>query len=243
MLQVTNLSKTFTVHQLQRAVGAFDDLSFTLAAGELKLVRGPNGVGKSTLLRCLYRTYLPSAGSAVFQSLHGPIDLARAADIDIAHLRRGEIGHVTQFLRPRPRVSALAIAAEPLLQHGMPAAEAQRAAEAALTAFGLKSAIWGAYPATFSGGEQQKVNLAAALIRPPRLLLLDEPTASLDSTARAALLSRLRELKHAGVAMLAVFHHVEDIAPLVDAEIVLSAPTGLDELAEHVDSIQITGGG
>jgi alpha-D-ribose 1-methylphosphonate 5-triphosphate synthase subunit PhnL len=222
LLHVQQLSKTFQIHALGRAVPAFQNVSFTLRPGELLLVRGPNGVGKSSLLRCLYRTYMPDSGSARFQSSLGEVDLARAADVDIALLRRSEIGHVTQFLRPRPRVSALDLVAEPLLVGGWGHAEAQIVAGERLAALGLKEAIWQAYPSTFSGGEQQKINLARALIAPRRLLLLDEPTSSLDPQARAALVRQLGDLKAQGVAMIGIFHHAEDVAGLVDAEIQLA---------------------
>jgi alpha-D-ribose 1-methylphosphonate 5-triphosphate synthase subunit PhnL len=222
LLTVTNLSKTFHVYQLDRQIPAFSGLSFQLEPGQCILVRGPNGVGKSTLLRCLYRTYLPSSGQAIYQSQHGPIDLASAADVDIAHLRRSEIGHVTQFLRPRPRVSALDLAAEPLVHSAADWPAARQQAGEWLAAFGLKPDIWQAYPTTFSGGEQQKVNLVRALIRPQRLLLLDEPTASLDVATRTALLDRMRQLKRRQVAMIGVFHHTEDVAALVDQEIWLT---------------------
>ena len=228
LLDVQRLSKWFTIHQLGRRILAFENLSFTLREGEFILVSGVNGVGKSTLLRCLYRTYLPTSGDAYYHSRHGLLNLARAADVDIARLRREEIGHVTQFLRPRPRVSALELVTEPQAQFNESEANApQRNDDGAelLAAFGLKQALWGAYPTTFSGGEQQKVNLARALAQPRRLLLLDEPTASLDAGARAALVQRLANLKQQGVAMIGVFHHAEDVAHLVDGEVVLKAPT------------------
>ncbi len=224
ILHVHELSKRFHIHQIEREVAAFDWVSFTLHAGEFLLVRGPNGVGKSTLLRCLYRAYVPSAGQAMFTSTAGAIDLARAADVDIMWLRRSEIGNVSQFLRPRPRVSALDLVAEPLLLLGHDWETAQREAREWLAAFGLKPEIWSAYPATFSGGEQQKVNLARALIAPRRLLLLDEPTASLDAEARAALVERLGQLKARGVAMIGVFHHPEDVRGLIDNELYLAPP-------------------
>lgn len=223
LLTVDGLAKRFQIHALGRSVPAFQDVSFALRPGELLLVRGPNGVGKSSLLRCLYRTYLPDAGSARFQSSLGELDLARAADVDVALLRRTEIGHVTQFLRPRPRVSALDLVAEPLLLAGWTLDEAQAAAADRLAALGLKEAIWAAYPSTFSGGEQQKINLARAMIAPRRLLLLDEPTSSLDPQARVALVRQLADLKAQGVAMIGIFHHAEDVAALVDAEIRLVA--------------------
>jgi alpha-D-ribose 1-methylphosphonate 5-triphosphate synthase subunit PhnL len=226
LLTVHHLTKRFTIHHLNRQVPAFHDLSFTLSEGQFLLVSGPNGVGKSTLLRCLYRTYLPTAGSALFHAWAGVIDLARAADVDIIQLRRDEIGHVTQFLHPRPRISALELVAEnsPLPKgegsHLMRGVRADYASEL-LSSFGLKPELWPAYPSTFSGGEQQKVNLARALAHKHRLLLLDEPTASLDANARAALVSRLRDLKQQGIAMIGVFHHPEDVRELVDGEIQL----------------------
>lgn len=226
ILTVTNLTKTFAIHAIERAVPAFADVSFRLRPGELLMVRGPNGVGKSSLLRCLYRTYVPSGGAAIFQSGQGPIDLARAADVDVALLRRSEIGHVSQFLRPRPRVSAIDLVMEPLLDAGVAADAARARAADWLNALGLKQAIWPAYPTTFSGGEQQKINLARALIAPRRMLLLDEPTAALDPQARAALRERIAVLKSEGVAMIGVFHHPEDIAGLVDATIDLRVPAG-----------------
>jgi alpha-D-ribose 1-methylphosphonate 5-triphosphate synthase subunit PhnL len=216
VLDIEGLSKGFTLHHLGNQIEAFNDISFTVGAGEFVLLKGANGAGKSTLLRTLYRSYLPRAGVIRFHSDHGTIDLARAADIDIAYLRRTEIGFVTQFLQARPRVSAEAIVAEPLRLHGVPADEALIRAREALATFGLKQDLWKAYPTTFSGGEQQKVNLARALILPQKLLLLDEPTASLDANARAALVSRLEELKAAGTAMIGVFHHPGDVEKLID---------------------------
>ncbi|MHB1104496.1 MAG: phosphonate C-P lyase system protein PhnL [Devosia sp.] len=224
VLSVRDLSKGFEVHHLGSRLAAFAGIDFDLHAGEFLLLRGPNGVGKSTLLRTLYRSYLPVAGSAMFQSSAGPIDLAHAADVDIAWLRRHDIGFVTQFLTARPRVSAEDLVAEPLRLAGQPQAAALAEARRWLATFGVKPALWPAYPTTFSGGEQQKVNLARALILPRRLLLLDEPTASLDASARAALVARLTALKAEGVAMIGVFHHPEDVAHLIDHEITLAAP-------------------
>lgn len=233
LLQVEGLSKHFYIDHLQREIAVFDALNFTLEAGQFMLIGGANGAGKSSLLRCLYRTYLPSAGSAMFQSKHGQINLARAADVDIAVLRREELGFVTQFLRPRPRVSAVELVAEPLLGAGMSWENATDNARQMLADFGLKEELWQAYPTTFSGGEQQKVNLARALIAPRRLLLLDEPTASLDVSTRQSLQQRLIELKTHGVAMIGVFHHPEDVRSLIDTEIRLT--TSNEEFAHVAD--------
>ena len=234
LLTVDKLTKNFHIDHLQRQIGVFEALDFTLDAGEFLLVTGANGAGKSSLLRCLYRTYIPTAGHAWYQSLHGRVDLASAADVDIALLRREEIGFVTQFLRARPRVSALELVMEPLLGTGVAQAAAEAQAEGLLHEFGLKAEVWGAYPTTFSGGEQQKVNLARALASPRRLLLLDEPTASLDAHARRQLVARLEALKRQGVAMLGVFHHPEDIWHLIDREIPLNVAI-LNGAGSHVD--------
>ena len=232
LLQVEGLAKTFTIHHLDRTIPAFQHLSFALHPGEFLLVTGPNGAGKSTLLRCLYRTYLPTSGQAWFASDYGCVDLAQAADIDIALLRKAEIGFVTQFFKTRPRVTAQELVAEPLLAMGFTLSEASAHAQAALDFFGVKPALWNAYPTTFSGGEQQKVNLARALIRPYRLLLLDEPTASLDLQARQALVERLAALKREGVAMMAVLHHAEDAASLVDRQLAIASQEGIDYVVE-----------
>ena len=216
VLEINKLTKGFSLHHLEKDIPAFEDITFSVAAGEFVLLKGANGAGKSTLLRTLYRSYLPLAGEIRFHSSHGVIDLARAADVDVAHLRRSEIGFVTQFLTARPRVSAEAIVAEPLRLAGWKQEAALDEARKALETFGVKKDLWAAYPTTFSGGEQQKVNLARALILPQKLLMLDEPTASLDAKARAALVARLQELKGQGTAMIGVFHHPDDVLHLID---------------------------
>jgi len=231
LLHIESLTKQFYIDHLQRTIAVFAELTFILEEGQFLLIGGANGAGKSSLLRCLYRTYIPTSGKALFTSRSGVIDLATAADVDIALLRRQEMGFVTQFLRPRPRVSALELVAEPLVEGGMAWAEAIETARHTLDSFGLKQELWAAYPTTFSGGEQQKVNLARALIAPRRLLLLDEPTASLDASTRESLKTRLAELKAQGVAMIGVFHHPEDMRSLIDSDIRLT-PT--HEEFEHV---------
>lgn len=234
VLDVRGLTKGFNMHHLGTRLAAFSDITFDLQTGEFLLLKGQNGAGKSTLLRTLYRTYLAQGGRVLFHSEHGVIDLVRAADVDVTHLRRTEIGFVTQFLVARPRVSAEALVAAPLRMAGRGAEAALEEARHWLRAFGVKESLWRAYPTTFSGGEQQKVNLARALILPQKLLLLDEPTASLDVGARAALVARLRELKETGTAMIGVFHHPGDVEHLIDRVIDLTPdadqPAGREDM-------------
>ncbi|GAB5429256.1 MAG: ATP-binding cassette domain-containing protein [Devosia indica] len=233
LLRVKGLTKTFRMYHLDSMLHAFEDISFDLYQGEFLLLRGHNGAGKSTLLRTIWRSYLPVAGQVLYASSHGEIDLANAADVDIALLRREEIGFVTQFLNARPRVAAQDIVAEPLRLAGATQAEALDQARHWLDQFGVRPELWRAYPSTFSGGEQQKVNLARALILPQKLLLLDEPTASLDVGARAALVRRLADLKSQGVAIIGVFHHPGDVAELIDREINLNTRVIADQSAEE----------
>ena len=232
LLRVEGLTKTFRMYHLDSMLHAFEGVSFDLHEGEFLLLRGHNGAGKSTLLRTIWRSYLPVGGHLWYQSRHGEIDLADAADVDIALLRREEIGFVTQFLNARPRVAAQDIVAEPLRLAGVSEAEALDQARHWLDHFGVRPELWRAYPSTFSGGEQQKVNLARALILPQKLLLLDEPTASLDVGARAALVRRLADLKGQGVAIVGVFHHPGDVATLIDREINLNTKVVADQSSE-----------
>jgi alpha-D-ribose 1-methylphosphonate 5-triphosphate synthase subunit PhnL len=222
VLEVKDLAKHFYIHHLEQRVFAFSGVSFRLLPGQFLLLRGSNGVGKSTLLRTIYRSYVPKGGQIWFDAAEGRVDLARAADVDVAALHRRDIGFVTQFLVARPRVAADELVAEPLRLAGWPQERAIGEAHRWLGEFGVKRELWRTYPTAFSGGEQQKVNLAGALVLPQRLLLLDEPTASLDAGARNALIRRLDALKTQGVAMIGVFHHPEDVTELIDIELTLT---------------------
>jgi len=223
LLAATEINKRYG------SVTALEEVSVTLYPREVLGIVGESGSGKSTLLHTLYRSYRAPSGHLRYGSLHGRLDLVSAADVDVMLLRQQEIGFVTQFLRPRPRVSAVELVAEPLLFSGTPHKVALERASQALELFGLKPELWQAYPTTFSGGEQQKVNLARALIQSRRLLLLDEPTASLDAQARVALRERLAQLKNDGVAMIGVLHHPEDVARLLEREINLTTDATLNE--------------
>ncbi|MGA0332394.1 MAG: phosphonate C-P lyase system protein PhnL [Kiritimatiellia bacterium] len=218
MLTVTNLSKTFTIHQLQgKQIEGVPPVSFDVGPGKSLALSGPSGTGKSSILKCLYRTYLPTTGTVAYQTADGnQVDLATLPETDMVRLRRQEIGYVTQFLRVIPRVPATGVVADPLLQRGMPAEEALDQAAALLRRLRIPDELLDAYPVTFSGGEQQRVNIARAVISRPRLLLLDEPTASLDKASVSIVIDLLKELQSTGTTMVMIFHDPDLMHALAD---------------------------
>jgi alpha-D-ribose 1-methylphosphonate 5-triphosphate synthase subunit PhnL len=208
MLYVEHISKTFTLHMLsQKRIHGFTDINFTVQSGQALVLSAPSGMGKSSILKCIYRTYIPSKGRIRYQSaLMGEVDLATLDEHRLIRLRRSEISYVTQFLKVLPRVTTVDIVAEPLMIQGVSLKKARDTAGKYLTRLKIPSRLFDAFPITFSGGEQQRVNIARAVIGKPRLLLLDEPTASLDASATMVVLEMLRELKKQGTAIVAVFH-------------------------------------
>lgn len=221
-LDVRNLSKSFVLHMLGgRRLAALENVSFSVERGEFMGVVGRSGSGKSSLLRCVYRRYLPTSGSIVYSSEEGEVDLATADDREVLRLRGGEIGYVSQFLRAIPRTPALDVVAEPLLTRGADGDVARGRASAMLEDLGLPSGLSEAFPATMSGGEQQRVNLARALVWRPRFLLLDEPTSALDPETRLLAMGAIRELKNAGTTMVGIFHEMESLEALSDRVLAL----------------------
>lgn len=219
MIKIDNLSKTFHIHALgNKVIEALHAISFQVAAGEFLGLAGPSGAGKSTILKCIYRTYLPTAGDIWYQSKGGGrINLANTSNRLVLGLRSQEIGYVSQFFKVIPRVSALEVVAEPLVtRNGIAPNLARSRAGELLQRLHIPPSLIDAYPATFSGGEQQRVNIARAVIWKPRLLLLDEPTASLDSEATAVVLEILRELKEEGTTMIGIFHQQDMIRRITD---------------------------
>jgi alpha-D-ribose 1-methylphosphonate 5-triphosphate synthase subunit PhnL len=208
VVRCEGLSKTFHMHvRGGAALEAFRDVSFTLEPGEFLGIGGPSGAGKSTLLRCIYRTCIPSAGAIWYtDSSARPVDLAAADEHEILALRRREMGCVSQFFSVIPRVSALDTVVNDLVSRGTLRATAVERARDLLERLGIPRHLWDMYPSTFSGGEKQRINIIRAVAVRPRLLLLDEPTASLDAAAAFEAVALFRELKSQGTAMIGVFH-------------------------------------
>lgn len=217
LLKVEGLSKEFTLHMLGgRRMRALEDVGFTVQRGEFLGIVGRSGSGKSSLLRCLYRRYLPTEGSVLYASTGGAVDLASTDDRTALRLRREEIGYVSQFLYVIPRTPAVDVVAEPLTEKGVGLEEARGLATEMLATLGVEAGLGEAYPATMSGGERQRVNLARSLIARPRLLLLDEPTSALDPETRALAVDTILALKREGTTMVGVFHDGETLLALAN---------------------------
>ena len=203
VIEISNVSKTFTLHNQGAAViPVMADVSLSVAAGECVGLLGASGAGKSTLMRLLWGNYLAASGSIVIAGT----DVAKAEPREILALRRDRMAYVSQFLRVVPRVPTLDVVAEPLLVTGTPEEQALDTARALLTRLRIPERLWSLSPTTFSGGEQQRVNIARGFIRQVPVMLLDEPTASLDATNRETVLSLIEEAKARGTAIVGIFH-------------------------------------
>ena len=236
ILKADKLEKHFYLHEQARRIPSTFQVDLELRPGQLLAVTGPSGAGKSSLLKCVWRTYLPTGGHLWLREADGRVtDLADVADANeqrMLALRRTDLGNVTQFLHCLPRKSALDVVAQPLVDGGVALRDARRRAAELLARLNVPEYLWPVAPAKFSGGEQQRINLARGLIRPVRLLLLDEPTASLDPLSRECAVSLLRELKASGTAMLAIFHDPALVDALADGEVRVSpAPSPIDGAA------------
>lgn len=223
VLTVDGLSKTFDMHVLgDTQVVGLDDVSFDVHEGEFLAIVGESGSGKSSLLKCLYRTYDPTSGSIqYFRGDADPVDLATCDDRTVMALREEAIGYTSQFLDEIPRVPALDVVARPLVEQGMPTEDAREQARNLLSRLHVPEELWQAYPATFSGGERQRVNLAQALAPQPDLLLLDEPTSALDPETRQAAIDLLREYLGEETTVIGVFHNTEVVEAVADRIVVL----------------------
>jgi alpha-D-ribose 1-methylphosphonate 5-triphosphate synthase subunit PhnL len=225
VLSVRGLAKSFTLHTIDgRVVGALDGVDLDVAAGEHVALAGTSGAGKSSLLRCVYRTYLPSAGQVRLRTSTGRlVDLAALPDSEVAELRGREMGYVSQFLRAEPRRAVLDVVARAGIGRGMDPDTARDAAAEALRRLGIEERLWAMHTTVLSGGQKQRVNLAAGTISPPPLLLLDEPASALDPANREAVLAMVAELAEAGAAVLSVFHDFDAIERLATRVVVLAA--------------------
>lgn len=206
-LVVSDVAKSFTMHlrdgiRLPVVAG----VSFSIQAGECAVLGGPSGAGKSSILKMLYGNYAVDEGQIIVQHDGGLIDLATASPRTVLAVRRQTIGYVSQFLRTVPRVSALDVVAEPLIERGEERETAREKSRSLLAELNLPEKLWALPPATFSGGEQQRVNIARGFITEHPILLLDEPTASLDARNRDVVIALIAAKKVAGVALLGIFH-------------------------------------
>lgn len=217
MITIENINKSFTIHHLQKTFQALHHINLHVDEGEFLGIVGKSGSGKSTILKSIYRTYQPQTGRILFQSeAFGEIDLLQATPRQIVYLRKHEIGYVSQFLNVMPRTTALELVTQSLLDIHVPQHEAVERAEAALTHFDLDKKLWNNYPNNFSGGEKLRLNIACAIVKEPRLLLLDEPTASLDQASKLKVREAIEKLKQQGTTLIGIFHDLEFMDGLCD---------------------------
>ena len=207
MLKTHGVHKSFTLHlQGGTTMPVLENVELTVNSGECVVLSGPSGAGKSTLMRSLYGNYRVGEGSILIRHQDDWVDLATADPRSILAVRRDTLGYVSQFLRVVPRVPTIEIVAEALTLRGADHAEAITRARALLLRLNLPERLHNLPPATFSGGEQQRVNLARGFIGGHPILLLDEPTASLDAINRDAVVGLVAEAKAAGTAILGIVH-------------------------------------
>jgi alpha-D-ribose 1-methylphosphonate 5-triphosphate synthase subunit PhnL len=210
MIDISNAEKTFTMH-LQGGVElpVVRGVSFHVEPGECVVLSGPSGAGKSSILKMMFGNYRCDGGRIGIRHQGSMIDLATAEPRQVLSVRRATIGYVSQFLRAVPRVATVDVVAEPLIANGVTRPEARKEAGALLHRLNIPERLWALPPSTFSGGEQQRVNIARGFISDLPILLLDEPTASLDAANRAAVVELIDQKKRQGVAMVAIVHDDE----------------------------------
>jgi len=225
LLEIKGLKKKFLLHILNdKNIDALEDINFTMSKGEIIGLTGKSGSGKSSLMKCLYGTYLVNEGEILYHSdLYGEIDLAKANEHEILAIRRNEMTYCSQFLQVIPRVPALEIVAEQLIKENGNHDEALEKARAFLEELGLPQELWDAYPSTFSGGEQQRINVAQAIISTPRFLLIDEPTASLDQKTKDVVIGKILDLKRRGTSIILITHDEYTLSNLADRELKLKS--------------------
>ncbi|MCO6184640.1 phosphonate C-P lyase system protein PhnL [Rhizobium sp. L1K21] len=230
-LVVSEVAKTFTMHlRGGTRLPVIANVNFAATAGQCSVLGGPSGAGKSSILKMVFGNYSVDTGQILVKHRDQVIDLARAEPRQILEVRRETIGYVSQFLRVVPRISALDIVAEPLAQEGVEMEDARARAADLLSRLNLPEELWALPPATFSGGEQQRVNIARGFITSHSILLLDEPTASLDAQNRDVVIEMIEEKKRAGTALLGIFHD-EDVRTRIADHVIDVSKFSARELA------------
>lgn len=216
-IAVSGLTKTFTLHlQGGARLPVLRDAALSVFPGECVALAGPSGAGKSTFLRALYGNYIPQSGRIEIRHEEALVDILSAGPRAVAAIRRRTLGYVSQFLRVIPRVATRDVVAEPLVANGFPRERALEVADALLARLNIPAKLRDLPPATFSGGEQQRVNIARGLAWPYPILLLDEPTASLDAANRDVVLALINEAKARGAAIVGIFHDAAVRAAVAD---------------------------
>jgi len=259
-IEIRGLSKEFILHQWGRRIDGFRDVSFAVGKSESFGISGPSGSGKSSLIRCIYRTYIPNKGEILYELGNGKVNMATLPEYEVLELRKKEIGYVSQFLRVVPRISAVDVVAEPLInlslcgapphdpaslvraykkalpkknhKKGLHVEDARAAASSLLERLLIPKKLFDSYPSTFSGGELQRVNLARALITKFHLLLLDEPTASLDEGIKEIVIEMLREEKDRGATIICVSHDAPFLNAIADRVAVMKGGRMVEILEE-----------
>jgi alpha-D-ribose 1-methylphosphonate 5-triphosphate synthase subunit PhnL len=220
MIRLEGVGKTFLMHlQGGKRLPVVQGVVLDVAAGECVVLGGPSGAGKSSILKMIYGNYRCDEGRILIRDGAETVDVATAEPRRVIRLRRATLGYVSQFLRTIPRVSALDLVIAAARDQGIEAGEAERRARDLLTRLNVPERLWSLPPATFSGGEQQRVNIARGFVGDHAILLLDEPTASLDARNRAAVIELIEEKKRAGVALIGIFHD-DDVREKVATRIV-----------------------
>ena len=236
LLKMEGVHKAFTLHSLDKRIEASANISLTVRKGEFVGIVGKSGSGKSTILKCIYRTYLTNSGNIWYDSLRfGRVNLATISERRMVWLRRNEIGYVSQFLQVMPRQTAVETVEQSLLAMGCDKDYSYKEACAMLRHFELAEELWDSYPANFSGGEKLRLNIARAMVKKPRLLLLDEPTASLDNASKLKVRQLIEQLKNEGTTMIGIFHDIEFMEGLCDRQYRIAAGRmDVDERKEAV---------
>ncbi len=217
ILSIDNVSKAFDIFDVDRHITACRRVSISVYPGEFVGITGKSGSGKSTILKLIYRSYLPQSGMIFYDSKSfGTVDMCTLSERRVIFLRRYEIGFVSQFLDVIPRTSARSVVEKAVLEMGESETTARQKAEQILSHFELPPLLWDSYPTTFSGGEKLRLNTARAMVKEPRLLLLDEPTASLDSHTKNKVRDLISLLKEKGTTMLGIFHDLSFMEGLCD---------------------------